>query len=163
LAARAVLSRARARARRAYGGPAVHAHAARHGRGGARHRRRRRSPGRAWPDDRRGPAPGAPAPPAVARRPARAHAPWSPPARRRRGSVALYSTPMKLWSPFSGGQAKIGRLAPRKPSLAGLTIGVLDNSKPNAGALLHRVAELLAARTGAAGVRGWSKPSAARP
>ena len=50
---------------------------------------------------------------------------------------------MKLWSPFSGGQAKIGRLAPRKPSLAGLTIGVLDNSKPNAGALLHRVAELL--------------------
>jgi hypothetical protein len=29
--------------------------------------------------------------------------------------------------------------------------------------LLHRVAELLAARTGAAGVRGWSKPSAARP
>jgi len=70
---------------------------------------------------------------------------------------------MKLWSPFSGGQAKIGRLAPRKPSLAGLTIGVLDNSKPNAGALLHRVAELLAARTGAAAVRGWSKPSAARP
>ncbi len=70
---------------------------------------------------------------------------------------------MKLWSPFSGGQAKIGRLAPRKPRLAGLTIGVLDNSKPNAGALLHRVAELLAARTGAAGVRGWSKPSAARP
>jgi hypothetical protein len=70
---------------------------------------------------------------------------------------------MKLWSPFSGGQAKIGRLAPRKPSLAGLTIGVLDNSKPNAGALLHRVAELLAARTDAAGVRGFSKPSAARP
>jgi hypothetical protein len=70
---------------------------------------------------------------------------------------------MKLWSPFSGGEAKIGRLAPRKSSLAGLTIGVLDNSKPNAGALMHRVAELLAARTRAAGVRGWSKPSAARP
>jgi hypothetical protein len=70
---------------------------------------------------------------------------------------------MKLWSPFSGGQANVARLAPRKPSLAGLTIGVLDNSKPNAGALMHRVAELLAARTGAAGVRGWSKPSAARP
>jgi len=70
---------------------------------------------------------------------------------------------MKLWSPFSGGQANVARLAPRKPSLAGLTIGVLDNSKPNAGALMHRVAELLAARTGAASVRGWSKPSAARP
>ena len=70
---------------------------------------------------------------------------------------------MKLWSPFSGGPAKIARLAPRKSSLAGLTIGVLDNGKPNAGALMHRVAELLAARTGAARVRGWSKPSAARP
>jgi hypothetical protein len=70
---------------------------------------------------------------------------------------------MKLWRPSPGGEAKIGRLAPRKSSLAGLTIGVLDNSKPNAGALMHRVAELLAARTGAAGVRGWSKPSAARP
>jgi hypothetical protein len=70
---------------------------------------------------------------------------------------------MKLWSPFSGGQARIARLASRKSSLAGLTIGVLDNGKPNAGALMHRVAELLTARTGAAGVRGWSKPSAARP
>lgn len=70
---------------------------------------------------------------------------------------------MKLWSPFSGGHAAIARLAPRKPSLAGLTIGVLDNGKPNAGVLLHRVAELLAARTGAAGVVGFSKPSAARP
>ena len=70
---------------------------------------------------------------------------------------------MKLWSPFSNGQARIARLAPRKASLSGLTIGVLDNGKPNAGALMDRVAELLAARTGAAGVRGWSKPSAARP
>jgi hypothetical protein len=70
---------------------------------------------------------------------------------------------MKVWSPFSGGQIRINRLAPRKPSLAGLTLGVLDNSKPNAGVLLHRLAELLAARTGAAGVRGFSKPSAARP
>ena len=70
---------------------------------------------------------------------------------------------MKLWSPFSGGQAKVARLAPRKSRLSGLTIGVLDNGKPNAGALMHRVAELLASRTGAAGVRGWSKPSAARP
>ena len=70
---------------------------------------------------------------------------------------------MKLWSPFSGGQAKVGRLAPRKPTLAGLTIGVLDNGKPNAGVLLHRVAELLAQKTGAAGVRGWRKPGASRP
>lgn len=37
--------------------------------------------------------------------------------------------------------------APR--TLAGLRIGVLDNRKPNAGLLLDRVAERLAARTGA--------------
>jgi len=71
---------------------------------------------------------------------------------------------MNVWSPFpGGGQAQIGRLAPRKPSLAGLTIGVLDNSKPNADVLLHRVAELLARKTGAAGVRAWRKPGASRP
>ena len=67
---------------------------------------------------------------------------------------------MKLWSPFSGGQAKVGRLAPRKPSLAGLTIGVLDNSKPNARVLLEGVARALAAKLGAAEVRVWRKPGA---
>jgi hypothetical protein len=40
-------------------------------------------------------------------------------------------------------------LAPAPRSLAGLAIGVLDNRKPNAGLLLDRVAERLAARTGA--------------
>jgi hypothetical protein len=36
-----------------------------------------------------------------------------------------------------------------RPSLAGVRIGVLDNGKPNAGVLLTRVAEQLAAQTGA--------------
>ena len=40
-------------------------------------------------------------------------------------------------------------LAPARPTLAGLRIGVLDNGKPNAGLLLTRAAEQLAARTGA--------------
>ena len=70
---------------------------------------------------------------------------------------------MNVLSPLGATAAIVKPLARRRPSLAGLRIGVLDNSKPNAGVLLHRVAELLAARTGAAGVRGWSKPSAARP
>ncbi|HEY8215498.1 MAG TPA: UGSC family (seleno)protein [Acidimicrobiia bacterium] len=39
---------------------------------------------------------------------------------------------------------------PARPALAGLRIGVLDNGKPNADVLLTRVAEQLAARTGAA-------------
>jgi hypothetical protein len=41
------------------------------------------------------------------------------------------------------------QLAPSVPVLAGLRIGVLDNEKPNARLLMVRVAEQLAARTGA--------------
>ena len=50
------------------------------------------------------------------------------------------------------------QLAARPRSLAGLTLGLLDNSKPNARVLLERVAALLVERTGAAGVRLWTKP-----
>jgi len=53
-------------------------------------------------------------------------------------------------------------LARRPPSLDGRLIGVLDNSKPNAGVLLDRLAELLVERTRAAGVRRWRKPGASR-
>jgi len=40
-------------------------------------------------------------------------------------------------------------LAPSRATLAGLRIGVLDNGKPNAGLLMVRAAEQIAARTGA--------------
>ena len=49
-------------------------------------------------------------------------------------------------------------LAPRPANLAGLTVGLLDNSKPNARVLLERVAALLVERAGAAGARIWTKP-----
>lgn len=52
--------------------------------------------------------------------------------------------------------------ARRPPSLRGLRIGVLDNSKPNAGVLLKTVAARLAERSGAAAVRSWRKPGSAR-
>ena len=70
---------------------------------------------------------------------------------------------MKVWSPFPGGQMQIGRLAPRKASLSGLTIGVLDNSKPNADVLLDRVAERVAERASGATIRRWTKPGASNP
>jgi len=54
-------------------------------------------------------------------------------------------------------------LAPRPRSLRGLRIGVLDNSKPNAGVLLGRVAELIAARASAAEIVRWQKPGASHP
>lgn len=41
------------------------------------------------------------------------------------------------------------QLAPSPKSLAGLRIAVLDNGKPNAGVVMTRVAETLAARVGA--------------
>ena len=54
--------------------------------------------------------------------------------------------------PAAGGP--VTPLAPRPKDLRGTGIGILDNSKPNADALLGRVAELLVERTGADEDRG---------
>lgn len=70
---------------------------------------------------------------------------------------------MNVISPLGTTETAVKPLARRRPTLAGCRIGVLDNSKPNAGVLLGRVAELLAARVGAAEIRRWSKPGASRP
>jgi len=58
---------------------------------------------------------------------------------------------MRIYAPVGAvGPAAISR-AVVEPTLAGKRIGILDNSKPNAGLLLGRMAERLAARTGANG------------
>ena len=54
-------------------------------------------------------------------------------------------------------------LGPRPGGLAGRSVGILDNSKPNARVLLERLAELLSARAGTASVRIWTKPTSAQP
>jgi hypothetical protein len=54
-------------------------------------------------------------------------------------------------------------LSPRPRDLRGKRVGILDNSKPNADALLGRVAELLVERAGASEVRRWRKPGASTP
>jgi len=51
-------------------------------------------------------------------------------------------------------------LAKRAAALEGAVVGLLDNSKPNARALLERVGELLRERFGAREVRVWGKPTA---
>ena len=58
---------------------------------------------------------------------------------------------MQIYAPDGvGGPARGIGLAPPAPVLAGRRIGILDNSKPNAGLLLaSRMAGRLAARTGA--------------
>ena len=56
---------------------------------------------------------------------------------------------MKVCAPDGAVGPPSASLAPPTPVLAGKRIGILDNSKPNAGLLLARMAERLAARTGA--------------
>jgi|TARA_B110000116_G_scaffold239228_1_gene226513 hypothetical protein len=51
-------------------------------------------------------------------------------------------------------------LAPALPVLAGCRIGILDNRKPNADVLLHRLANRLVERTGAIVVRADTKNAA---
>ncbi|HTO11282.1 MAG TPA: hypothetical protein VMQ51_06900 [Candidatus Binatia bacterium] len=70
---------------------------------------------------------------------------------------------MNLLSPLGSTSDTVRPLARRRPSLAGLRIGVLDNSKPNADVLLGRVAERLAERVAGATVRRWQKPGASHP
>lgn len=56
---------------------------------------------------------------------------------------------MKVYTPAGQtGPEPVG-LAPSPAVLAGKRIGILDNTKPNAGVLLGRMAERLAERTGA--------------
>lgn len=56
---------------------------------------------------------------------------------------------MKIYTPegFIGDEQS--PLAAARPVLAGCRIGILDNTKPNAGVLLGRIAERMAERTGA--------------
>ena len=56
---------------------------------------------------------------------------------------------MKIYAPEGAVGPSAACLSPPEPVLAGKRIGILDNSKPNAGLLLDRLAEQLAARTGA--------------
>ena len=70
---------------------------------------------------------------------------------------------MDLVSPTGAAAIAVKRLASRRSTLAGRRIAVLDNSKPNADALLERVAELLVERAGAGSIRIWRKPGASHP
>jgi len=70
---------------------------------------------------------------------------------------------MNVLSPLGATSDTVKPLARRRPSLAGLRIGVLDNSKPNADVLLDRVAERVAERASGATIRRWTKPGASNP
>ncbi len=56
---------------------------------------------------------------------------------------------VRIYTPQGAvGTVAISPASPR-PVLAGARIGILDNGKPNAGALLERLAHKLSARSGA--------------
>jgi hypothetical protein len=56
---------------------------------------------------------------------------------------------VKIYAPVGETGPEPVQLAPALPLLAGARIGILDNTKPNAGVLLNRMATRLAERTGA--------------
>jgi hypothetical protein len=70
---------------------------------------------------------------------------------------------MRVLNPVRRAPAPVRGLATRPTALAGRRIGVLDNSKPNAGVLLGRLAERLVADHGAKSVTRWQKPGSSRP
>ena len=70
---------------------------------------------------------------------------------------------LRVLSPLGTTAAESKPLAPRRGSLRGLRIGILDNSKPNADVLLGRVAELLVERAGAGPITLWRKPGPSHP
>ena len=67
---------------------------------------------------------------------------------------------MRIVDPIGSSAAEARTLAARPRTLEGVTIALLDNSKPNAGVLLERLGALLATRGGARAVRAWRKPGA---
>ena len=56
---------------------------------------------------------------------------------------------MKVYAPDGATGRPPRTLAPSRPTLRGLRLGVLDNGKPNARLLMVRAAEQVANRTGA--------------
>ena len=63
----------------------------------------------------------------------------------------------------TGQQATTGRLATRRPTLDGATVGLLENGKVNAPVLLSELGELLTTRYGVARVVAAQKPHFGMP
>ncbi|MBI3972266.1 MAG: hypothetical protein HY332_13355 [Chloroflexi bacterium] len=77
--------------------------------------------------------------------------------------VGAVVRPLVLLDPTVEPEPEVLRPASRPASLAGLTVGLIDNSKPNAAAFLERLAARLQQEYGVAGIRWIHKKSAGRP
>jgi hypothetical protein len=70
---------------------------------------------------------------------------------------------IRLYDPTAQPRVIAATLAPRLTSLAGARIGILDNSKANAGTLMLAVARILQERHGAGAIVKRDKPVAGPP
>jgi hypothetical protein len=70
-------------------------------------------------------------------------------------------SPITVLSPLGVNRIDAQAIAPRLPSLDGVTLGILNNSKPNSLPLQERVVELLARRHRLGEIVTRRKPSAA--
>ena len=70
---------------------------------------------------------------------------------------------MKVYDPTAESDTALARLAPALPSLKGSRVGLLDNSKVNAGRFLDHVEALLREQHGVTEVIRRRKPDASRP
>ena len=69
--------------------------------------------------------------------------------------VLVNPTTQAIVAPFDG--------APRLPTMAGTRLGIIDDSKRNADALLEELVDLLQSRYEISSVKWHRKPSASRP
>lgn len=68
-----------------------------------------------------------------------------------------------IYDPTGSVDAQPKPMAPRVSSLRGARLGVLDNTKWNAGKLLRAAAEIVRAEAGIGEVRFYAKESFSRP
>jgi hypothetical protein len=71
--------------------------------------------------------------------------------------------PIRLYDPTAEPRVIAAKLAPRLTTLTGTRIGILDNSKANAGTLMLAVARILQERHGAGEIVKRDKPVAGPP
>ena len=70
---------------------------------------------------------------------------------------------IRLYDPTAQPRTIVAQLAPRLTSLAGKRIGILDNSKANAGTLMLALAQILKERYGVGEIVKRDKPVAGPP
>ena len=70
---------------------------------------------------------------------------------------------IRVFDPTAEDTAATSPGAARLASLEGLTIGLLDNGKPNSDKVLKKVAEMLAAQHPGLTIHYYRKPGAYRP